>query len=733
MSKTKLFANFLAIFGILIFAAAAFAQSTGFTYQGSLNDNNLPADGNYDFEFRLFGTTSGGKQLGATLQRNNVTATNGTFTVQLDFGADAFPGANRFLEIGVRLAGTPGITILAPRQPVTSAPHAIRSLSAAHADSAANADNATTAATANNALQLGGVAANQFVQTNDTRLNDARNPLPGSAGYVQNTLTQQANSNFNISGNGTIGGNLTVGGAFSLNIVNAQTQYNINGARVLASPGAFNFFAGNLAGFSNTTGSGNAFFGVNAGVFNTTGGNNAFFGFEAGRNNNAGANNSYFGKDAGRLNNAGNDNSFFGNDAGQSNTTGASNSFFGKGAGDTNTTGGSNSFFGKDAGSGNTTAGNNSFFGHGTGQSTTTGGSNSFFGKSAGDTNTTGSNNTIIGNLADVGTNNLTNANAIGHRAFVESSNALVLGGVSGKNGATSNTSVGIGTTAPTADLDIETERDSLSPPNLRITNYDANFGPGIMGRSARGTRSAPSALLNGNILFTINASGHTGSVFTDSSAGIHFVATQNWTDSARGTAIKFLTTSNNTTLDTISMLIDHNGNVGIGVGPLLALAQKLDVLGNIRVGSGTTGCVEDRNGTLIAGVCSSDLIFKKNITPFGNILNNFSKLRPVNFYWRADEFADKHFGTNQSFGLIAQEVEQAFPEMVTTDEQGYKVVNYSKLPLYTIQAVNELKVENDTLKQQLQKQQVQIDELKKIVGVIGAGNNQPGKIVMGK
>ena len=99
--------------------------------------------------------------------------------------------------------------------------------------------------------------------------------------------------------------------------------------------------------------------------------------------------------------------------------------------------------------------------------------------------------------------------------------------------------------------------------------------------------------------------------------------------------------------------------------------------------------------------MCSSDLRFKKDVTPFLPTLERFARLRPVHYFWRASEFADKRFGTRQSYGLIAQDVQQVFPDLVQTDEQGYLAVNYSKLPLLTIQAVNELKAENDALKVQ--------------------------------
>ena len=106
------------------------AQTTAFSHQGKLNDNGNPANGNYDFEFKLFDAASGGTQQGATAQRLNVAVVSGIFTVSLDFGAAALPGADRFLDVSVRNAGGGAFTPLLPRQPVTSAPYAVRSLNA---------------------------------------------------------------------------------------------------------------------------------------------------------------------------------------------------------------------------------------------------------------------------------------------------------------------------------------------------------------------------------------------------------------------------------------------------------------------------------------------------------------------------------------------------------------------------------------------------------------------------
>src|SRR5437660_7775425 len=190
---------------LLMSSALASAQTTTFTYQGRLQDTGTPANGNYDLQLTLWDAASGGTQQPqpspVTVTRTSVLVSGGIFTVQLDFGANAFPGADRFLEIGVRPAGSGSFTILSPRQQTTSTPYAIRSANATTANSATTA---TTATTATNSTQLGGVAASQYVLTGDSRLSDSRAPTAGSPNYIQNNpSSSQTNSNFNISGNGT--------------------------------------------------------------------------------------------------------------------------------------------------------------------------------------------------------------------------------------------------------------------------------------------------------------------------------------------------------------------------------------------------------------------------------------------------------------------------------------------------------------------------------------------------
>src|SRR5438094_10484227 len=92
-------------------ASTAFAQTTSFTYQGRLTDGGTAANGNYDLQFALWDSASGGTQIGSTQAINTVAVSNGVVIVSLDFGASSFSGADRFLEISPRPSGAGSFTL----------------------------------------------------------------------------------------------------------------------------------------------------------------------------------------------------------------------------------------------------------------------------------------------------------------------------------------------------------------------------------------------------------------------------------------------------------------------------------------------------------------------------------------------------------------------------------------------------------------------------------------------
>ena len=121
-----------AFFGLVLLVApaafdSAFSQTTAFTYQGRLTLNGSSPSGSLDLTFKLFDDATAGTQIGTTLTNLNLSVSNGLVTVILDFGGGAFPGADRWLQIGVRTNGSSDdFTTLSPRQPLTPAPHRVR-------------------------------------------------------------------------------------------------------------------------------------------------------------------------------------------------------------------------------------------------------------------------------------------------------------------------------------------------------------------------------------------------------------------------------------------------------------------------------------------------------------------------------------------------------------------------------------------------------------------------------
>jgi hypothetical protein len=159
---------------LLSFVVVANAQTSVFTYQGRLSDNGLPAAGIYDLRFTIYDSVSGGSPVAGPLTNSAVAVSNGLFTVSLDFGSSAFDGSQRWLQIGVRAFGaSTAFATLSPRQPITSTPYAIRSLSAANLLGTFSATNLTdtlpdarlstnVALLSSNVIFSGSVTATQF-------------------------------------------------------------------------------------------------------------------------------------------------------------------------------------------------------------------------------------------------------------------------------------------------------------------------------------------------------------------------------------------------------------------------------------------------------------------------------------------------------------------------------------------------------------------------------------------
>ena len=123
-------------------------------------------------------------------------------------------------------------------------------------------------------------------------------------------------------------------------------------------------------------------------------------------------------------------------------------------------------------------------------------------------------------------------------------------------------------------------------------------------------------------------------------------------------------------------------GNVGIGT---LNAGYTLDVAGTIRGNN----------------VAASDVRFKQHIRPLGGALAAVLALRGVRYQWNALGVQHGGMAGAEQVGVLAQELEKVYPELVSTDAQGYKAVNYAQLTPVLLEAIKELKTENDAIKAQ--------------------------------
>jgi hypothetical protein len=149
---------------------------------------------------------------------------------------------------------------------------------------------------------------------------------------------------------------------------------------------------------------------------------------------------------------------------------------------------------------------------------------------------------------------------------------------------------------------------------------------------------------------------------------------------------------------------INNAGNVGIGT---TSPAYKLDVNGDIR----TTGCLVYNGGTL--GTCVSDRRSKENIQnlTFINPLEKVLNLQPKKFTFKNDSM--------EITGLIAQEVEQIAPELVTSDENGYKRIKYGYIQWLLLEAIKEQQKQIEQLQKENQELKSGLDNLESRIAML--------------
>jgi hypothetical protein len=108
----------------------------------------------------------------------------------------------------------------------------------------------------------------------------------------------------------------------------------------------------------------------------------------------------------------------------------------------------------------------------------------------------------------------------------------------------------------------------------------------------------------------------------------------------------------------------------------------------------------------------------KDNITPLKNVLEKTKQVQGVKFEWDSEhdkiklnptiKFANAFSG--ESIGFIAQDLEKVVPEVVFTDNDGFKSVEYGQLVSLGIGSIQEQQKTIDSIYDR-------INKLKEIIG----------------
>ncbi|MGZ3774292.1 MAG: tail fiber domain-containing protein [Pseudobdellovibrionaceae bacterium] len=367
---------------------------------------------------------------------------------------------------------------------------------------------------------------------------------------------------------------------------------------------------------------------------------------------------------------------------------------------------------------------------------------------------------------------------------------------------------VGIGTTSPAVSLQQVSDQPGAGfARGIMSTTYSNSNRPGSFAATrARGSMNTPSqSLANDTVGYFYGAgwAGNTGFAIPAFPTGMMIEATEDWSSSAAtGGRINFITIANGTSSGLSRMVINEDGNVGIGTttpsSKLVVTSTNGGYLrvspddGGLELGSGndvssyidfhgngnlnadyrgrveyddglgmkllvngnpvssifineTTGAVGigteapwrklDIGGGLNVGpaggsnaiyinqvsICNntgctspSDKRLKEQVQNIENPFENLLRLQGVTYY-----FKDKKKYTKQrQIGLIAQDVEKVYPEVVSTDsETGIKSINYGFLVSPLIEAVKKLYSD-------LTNHTKELDELKKKMAALEEKNN---------
>lgn len=407
-------------------------------------------------------------------------------------------------------------------------------------------------------------------------------------------------------------------------------------------------------------------------------GANIFLGTNAGNSASDAYYSNFLGESAGQNATFATDANFFGHNAGYGATNATDANFFGSSSGFNATNAFGGNFFGASAGYGATNATRANFFGNNAGYGATGAYGSNFFGPSAGTDATSAYESNFSGVEAGYQATNAYYSNFFGRSAgsgAISAAASNFLGYQAGEGATNAYNSNFLGSSAG----------------DTAVNAYHSNFFGNGAGNGATGAQNA-------NFFGQGAGSGATGASFSNflgynAGSGATGASNSIFIGKSAGSSD---TVNNTGNANNYSILIGPFTSTGGSINSIALGSHAVNTESNqlmigsttrpineiVMVSGGGTTCATDINGT----ACSSDERLKTNITDLSTTtLDKVLNLRTVSFNW--NDGSD----INTRIGFIAQNMQQYFPELVSTGSTGYLSVNYAGMTPVLTEAIREL------------------------------------------
>ncbi len=263
---------------------------------------------------------------------------------------------------------------------------------------------------------------------------------------------------------------------------------------------------------------------------------------------------------------------------------------------------------------------------------------------------------------------------------------------------------------------------------SLQYTTGSNNIGIGY--NSAVPTTSGSNQMSIGNSIYGLNINDGNAS---NDLIGIGVSAPTEALDVNGNARIRSVYTNNGAATDRV-VVADTNGNIktidrsminNIYTADGTITGNRIVTLngGNIRfakTGTAITGSLMEVDGKIktTAVNLNSDARLKEKVANINQETSFLNNLRPVSYYWNA-KGKEKGGDNSLQYGFIAQEVEKIAPNLVNTDADGYKSVNYIQVIPVLVKSLQDHALELQKEKEKNNQQEQRIKALEEKINAI--------------